>query len=76
MLLHFFAASRLLTQAEVLDDGTVALDVAILQVVQKGTTLTYQHGQGSFSTIILSVELQVLSQMSNTVGKQCYLALS
>lgn len=71
-----FAASRLLTQAEFFDDGTISVDVAVVQVVQQRTAFTYQHSQSSLCTIILSVELQVLSQMSNTVGKQSYLSLS
>ena len=59
--------SRLLTQAEFFDDGTVAVDVAVVQIVEQSATLTYQHSQSSFSAIILSVELQVLSQVRNTV---------
>ena len=62
-----FAAVRLLTQAKLLNNCTIAFNVALLQVVEQSTTLTYQHCQSSFSTIILSVELKVLSQMSNTV---------
>ena len=30
-------------------------------------SFSYQHCQGSFSTIIFSVELKVLSQVGNTV---------
>ena len=52
------------------------VDVAVLQVSQQRTAFTYQHCQSSFCTIIFSVELQVLSQVSNTVGKQSYLSLS
>ena len=71
-----FAASRLLTQAEFFDDSTISGDVAVLQISQQRTAFTYQHSQSSFCTIILSVELKVLSQTSNTVGKQSYLSLS
>lgn len=66
----------LLTQSESLNDGTVALDVVLLQIVEKGATLTYQLGEGSGSTIVFTVHLEVLRQMGNTVGEQCYLALS
>lgn len=76
-LFNGFAASvRLLTQAKFLDNGTVAVDVAVFQISEQRTAFTYQHSQSSFCTIILSVELKVLSQMSNTVGKQSYLSLS
>ena len=67
---------RLLTQAEFFNQSTVTFDVTGLQVVEQRTAFAYQHGQSSFSTIILSVELHVLSQTSNTVGKQCYLRLN
>lgn len=66
----------LLTQSESLDDGAVTLDVVLLQIVEKGATLTYQLGEGSGSTIVFTVHLEVLRQMGNTVGEQCYLALS
>ncbi len=66
---------KLLTQAKFFDDGTIAFDVAVFQVVEQRTAFTYQHSQSSFSAIIFSVELQVLSQVGNTVGKQCYLRL-
>jgi len=42
--------------------GKSNTDTGILQVVQQRTAFSYQHCQGSFSTIIFSVELQVLSQ--------------
>ena len=67
-LFNAFAASNgLLTQTELFNDGTISGDVAILQVVQQRTAFSYQHCQGSFSTIIFSVELKVLSQVGNTV---------
>ena len=65
---NFFAVSKkLLTQAKSLDDSTITVDIAFLQVVQQSTTLTYQSCQCSFSAIIFSVELKVLSQVRNTV---------
>jgi len=63
----FAVSKKLLTQAESLNDSTISVDVAILQVVQQSTTLTYQCCQCSFSAIIFSVELEVLSQVRNTV---------
>ena len=67
ILMVLLQVMRLLTQAKFFNDGTVAVDVAIVQVVEQRTAFTYQHSQSSFSAIIFSVELQVLSQTSNTV---------
>ena len=47
--------------------GERIVDITVFQVSQQSATFTYQHCQSSFSTIIFSVELHVLSQMSNTV---------
>jgi len=66
-ILILLPVSELLTQAKSLNDSTVAVDVAILQVVEEGTALTYQHSQCSFSAIIFTVLFQVLRQMGNTV---------
>lgn len=37
--------SVLATQTKSLDDGAIAFDVAVVQIVEQTTTLTYQHGQ-------------------------------
>ena len=63
----FAVSKKLLTQAKSLNDSTITIDIAILEVVQQSTTLTYQCCQCSFSAIIFSVELEVLSQVRNTV---------
>ena len=57
----------LLTEAEGLDDSTVALNVVILQIVQKGAALGNQLRQSTGGTIIFTVHLQVLRQVGNTV---------
>lgn len=66
----------LLTESEALDDGTVALDIILLKVVKKSTTLGNQLSKSSRGTIIFTVHLEVLRQMGNTVGEQSDLALS
>ncbi len=67
---------RSLTQTKIFDDGTVAADIAVVQVVQQRAAFADQHRQSPFSSIIFSVELHVLGQTGNTVGKQSYLGLS
>ena len=66
----------LLTQTQSLYDGTVAVDVALLQVVQEGTTLTYQAGQSALGAVVLAVLLHVLGEVLDAVSEQCDLALS
>ena len=65
--LSIFCCKQLLAQAKSLNDGTVAIDIALLQVLQQAAALTYQHSQCSFSAIILLVDLQMLSQVRDTV---------
>ena len=66
----------LLTQTQSLNDSTVAVDVALLQVVQEGTTLTYKTGQGTLGAVVLAVLLHVLGEVLDTECEQCDLALS
>ena len=60
-------AFRLLTKTESLDDSTIAIDVAIIQVIEQCTTLSYKLCQRTCCSIIFTVLLNVLRQMSNTV---------
>ena len=66
---------NLLTQAESFDDGTIAGDVAALQVVEQGATLTYKAGEGTFRAMVLAVLLHVLGEMADAVSEQSDLAL-
>ena len=63
----FFSSLALLTQTESLDDGAVALNVSLLEVVEQSSALSYQLGQCPFSAIILTVLLKMFRQMGNTV---------
>ena len=62
-----FHVLALLTQTESLNDGAVALNVSLLEVVEQSPALTYQLGQCPFSAIILTVLLKMFRQMGNTV---------
>ena len=57
----------LLAEAKGLDDGTVALDVLVLKVVEEGAALTYKCNEGTFGSMIFTVGLHVFRQMGNTV---------
>lgn len=76
----FFVVSSksfaLLTQAEGFDDGAVAFDVLVLEILEQSATLTYQFYEGPFCSMIFTVGLHVFRQVGNTVRKQGYLALA
>ena len=57
----------LLAEAKGLDDGTVALDVLVLKVVEEDAALTYKCYEGTFGSMIFTVGLHVFRQMGNTV---------
>ena len=73
----FFPAElrKLLTQAESFDNCTIAVDVAALQVVEQGATLTNETSQGTFGAVVLAVLLHVLGQVLDAVAEQGNLAL-
>ena len=64
----------LLTQTESLNDSTIALDVAVFEIVEQGAALTDEDGQRTCGVMILVVALQVLGQMLDAIGEQCNLA--
>ena len=74
--LIFFPAElrNLFTQAESFDDGTIAIDVAALQVVEQGATLTDKTSQGTLRAVVLAVLLHVFGQMTDAVAEQSNLA--
>ena len=65
----------LLTDAQLLDDGTVAVDFAVLQVVQHAATLTYQLQEAQARAVVLLVYLQVLGEVDDAVGEETDLGL-
>ncbi len=62
-----FRLQKLFTETKSLDDGTIAIDVAVVEVVEKRTALTYQLCQSSCSSIIFTVLLKMFRQVGNTV---------
>ena len=57
------------TEAELLYDCSVSLDVDFLEIIQNLTTLTYKAEKRTACNHILLVLLHVLGKMSDTVGK-------
>lgn len=69
-----FRGLVLSTETKSLDDGTIALYVAVVEIVEQATALTYQAGQRASGGEVLVVLLHVLSEVGDTVGEQCNLA--
>lgn len=65
----------LLTQTELLHDGTVALDVTVVKIVEQGTTLTYKLGQRTSGDEILVISFHMLCEVLDAISEQCDLAL-
>src|SRR5512145_406708 len=63
------------TQTEPLHDRAVTVDVFLLHVVQKATTLTHEEQQTTTAVVVVLVLLQVLGQVSDAVAEQCHLDL-
>ena len=59
----------LLSQAELANDRAVTLDVVLLQVVQKTSSLTDHLLQTAAAVEVLLVDFQVLGQVSDAVGQ-------
>lgn len=73
-LLHEERILRLATDTEFLDDGTIALDVHLLEVVEHTATLTDDHLQSALRAVVLLVLLQVTRQVRDAEGEEGDLA--
>ncbi len=65
----------LLSQAKLADDRAVTLDVVLLQVVQQTSSATDHLLQTAAAVEVLLVSLEVLGQVSDTVGQDSNLYL-
>ncbi len=64
-----FVALDVVADAELLDEGTVTLDVAFLDVGEQTATLTDEHHQTTAGMVILLVDLQVLGEVADALGE-------
>ena len=76
LLLSRREITLLLTQTQCLDDSTVTVDVAALEIVEQRTTLTNQTCQRTLGAVVLAVLLHVLCKILDTECEQGNLALS
>ena len=65
----------LLTDAQLLDNGAVAVDFAVLQVIQHAAALTYQLQQTQTGAVVFLVDLEVLGEVNDAVGEEANLGL-
>ena len=65
----FCPIAKLSTEAELLDDISVSLDVFGLEVIKNTTTFTYELQKCTACAEVLLVCFEVLGKVSDTVGK-------
>ena len=65
----------LLSQTELFNDSSVSFDVHLLKVVKKISSVTNHLEEAATAVVILMIALQVLSEVSDSVSKNCDLNL-
>ena len=70
-----FRLLQLLSDVELFDDRTVAVDVYFGQVVQQASSLTNQFQQTTSGVMVMFVLFQVLGQMVDSLGQDSDLYL-
>ena len=68
-----WSAARLSPDPELADEGPIALDVSVSQVVQQTPLLAHQEKEAAARVVVFGVRLQVLSELSNARGRKRYL---
>ncbi len=63
-------SNRLATKTQFADNATIALDVNILQVVQKATAAPDKHQETTAAVVVLLVHLEMGGQMIDPISKQ------
>ena len=66
---------ELLSQTKLFNDRTVALDVGLLEVTEKVSSVTNHLLQAAAAVMVLVVALKVLGEVLYSVGKKCDLYL-
>lgn len=63
----------LAAQTVLLNDLAIALDVDVSSVIEHSTTSADQHQQTTTTVVVLLVILQMLGELVDPGGEQCYL---
>ena len=69
-LCHFETWSSLLADAELGNDGLVALGIVFLEVVEQATPLADEHEKAAARAVVFLVRLEVLRQLANAFAEQ------
>lgn len=62
-----YCTAHLSAEAESLDNSTIAIDIAVVQIVEQSTAFADKLSQRTGSSMIFTVLLQMFRQMGNTV---------
>ncbi len=65
----------LATQAEALDERTVARDISVMQVAQQALATADQRHQTTTGVVVMLVLLEVFGQVKDALGEHRYLDL-
>lgn len=63
----------LLSDAQRRNDGTIALDIRLFEIVEQASSLTDHHKQTSAGMMVFGVDFEVLGELLNSAGEQRYL---
>ena len=66
---------RLLSQTELFNDSAVALDVSLLEIAEKVSSVSDHLLETSAAVVVLVVSLEVLGEVLDSVGQKCDLNL-
>ena len=69
------SAFFLLSQSKSLDQGTISLNILILQIIQHTSSLSNHLQKSSSGVMVLGIVLQMLGQLSDPFGKDSDLNL-
>jgi len=62
--------ARLLSEAEFMNDGFIALGIVFLQIIQQATPLADQHEKAAARTVVFLVRFEVFRQLTNAFAQQ------
>ena len=68
-------ARKLLSEAELLDNSSVSLDILLREIVKELLSVTYHLRKTSLRVEVLGVLLHVLGKAIDSIGKNSYLNL-
>jgi hypothetical protein len=63
-------SAPLFADSEFIDDGTIPLEVGLLEVIEKASPATDELQQAAAAVMILGVRLEVLSQVGNPAREE------